>query len=148
MMACVRYNQKEARKSSKRVQLWIFTPHFSQFRAFRTLHPPKRHVFLDILMRIRHFISQKGHCVRVPHSTSGSKKALTGTFLTFATFFRITLLENYYGGLLLRTTVFWRAEPPPTFKRSIALVPLWSITLKFCSPSHQLLPLWKNISKS
>ena len=147
MMACVRHNQ-EARKSSKRVQLWIFTPHFSQFRAFRTLHPPKRHVFLEILIenKVFHF-SKRALRAGTPRN-KWFKKILTGTFLTFATFFRITLLENYYGGLLLRTTVFWRAEPPPTFKRSIALVPLWSITLKFCSPSHQLLPLWKNISKS
>ena len=47
--ACVRYNQKRARKSSKRTQLWVFTPHFFKFRAFRKLHPPKRHVFLEFL---------------------------------------------------------------------------------------------------
>ena len=45
----MRYNQKRAIKSSKRAQLWIFTPHFSKFRAFRTLYPPKRHVFLEFL---------------------------------------------------------------------------------------------------
>ena len=37
---CMRFNQKRARKSSKRAQLLIFTPHSSKFKAFRTLHPP------------------------------------------------------------------------------------------------------------
>ena len=46
--ACMHYNQKRARKSSKRAQLWIFTPHFSKFRAFRMPHTPKWHVFLEI----------------------------------------------------------------------------------------------------
>ena len=43
--AYVRY-KKRARKSSKRAQLWIFTAPFFKFRTFRTLHLPKRHVFL------------------------------------------------------------------------------------------------------
>ena len=46
----MRFNQKRAGKSSQRAQLWIFTPHSSKFRAFRTLHPPKRHVFLEFLV--------------------------------------------------------------------------------------------------
>ena len=48
---CVRYNQKEAINCSKRAQLWIFTPYFSKFRAFRTLHSPKQHVFLEFLVK-------------------------------------------------------------------------------------------------
>ena len=36
--------QKKAKKVYKIAQLWIFTPHFSKFRAFRTPHPPKLHV--------------------------------------------------------------------------------------------------------
>ena len=51
----VRYNQKRARKSSKRAQLWVFPPHFSKFRAFRILHPPKRHVFLEFLVEKKVF---------------------------------------------------------------------------------------------
>ena len=47
----MRYKQKRTRKSSKRAQLWIFTPHFSKFRAFRTLHSPKQHVFLEFLVK-------------------------------------------------------------------------------------------------
>ena len=45
----MQFNQKRARTSSKRAKLWIFTPHSSKFRAFGTLHPPKRHVFLEFL---------------------------------------------------------------------------------------------------
>ena len=48
--SCVRFNLKRARKCSKRAQLWIFTPHSSKFRAFRTLHLPIRHVFLEFLV--------------------------------------------------------------------------------------------------
>ena len=33
------YNQKRARKPSKRAQLWVFTPPFSKFRAFGKLQP-------------------------------------------------------------------------------------------------------------
>ena len=36
--------------SSKKAHLWIFTPHFFKFRAFRTLHPPRRHLFLEFLV--------------------------------------------------------------------------------------------------
>ena len=56
---CVRYNQKEAMNCSKRAQLWIFTPYFSKFWAFRTLHPPKRHVFLEFLVEKKAFHSSK-----------------------------------------------------------------------------------------
>ena len=41
----MRYNQKRVRKSSERAQLWIFTPYFFKFRAFRMLHPLKTYVF-------------------------------------------------------------------------------------------------------
>ena len=51
----LRYNQKKARKSSKRAELWVFTPHFSKIRAFRTLHPPKQHVFLEFLVEKKAF---------------------------------------------------------------------------------------------
>ena len=49
----MQYNQKMVRKSSKRAQLWIPSPtplQFSKFRAFRMLHPTKRHVFLEVLL--------------------------------------------------------------------------------------------------
>ena len=51
----MRYNQKRARKSSERIELWIFIPHFSKFRAFRTLQPPKRHVVLEFLAENKAF---------------------------------------------------------------------------------------------
>ena len=37
----MQYNQKRARKFSKRAYLWIFQPNFSKFKAFIMLHPPK-----------------------------------------------------------------------------------------------------------
>ena len=43
------YSRIRTRKSSKRAKLWIFTPHFSKFRAFTTLHPSKQNVFLEVL---------------------------------------------------------------------------------------------------
>ena len=55
----MRYNQKRARKSSKRAQLWIFTPYFSKFRVFRTLHTPKQHVFLELLVENKTFYFSK-----------------------------------------------------------------------------------------
>ena len=48
-------NQKRARKSSKRAQLWIFNPHFFKFRAFKTPHPTKRHVVLEVLVENKAF---------------------------------------------------------------------------------------------
>ena len=49
------YNQKRARKSSKRAELWIFNPDFSKFRALRTLHSPKRHVVFKFLVENKAF---------------------------------------------------------------------------------------------
>ena len=57
--ACVRYNQKRAKKSSKRAQVWVFTPYFCKFRTFRTLHLPKRHVFLEVLVEKKAFCFSK-----------------------------------------------------------------------------------------
>ena len=51
----MRYNQKRAIKCSKRAQLWIFTPHFSKFRAFRMWHPPKWHWVLEFLAEKKAF---------------------------------------------------------------------------------------------
>ena len=48
--ACVRYNQKRARKSSKRAKLRIVTPYFPKLRAFKTLHPHKQYVFFEFLV--------------------------------------------------------------------------------------------------
>ena len=53
--ARVRYRQRRARKSSKRAQLWTFTPHFSKFRVFRTVHSTKRDVFLEFLVENKAF---------------------------------------------------------------------------------------------
>ena len=53
--ACVRYNQKRVKKSGKRAQSWIFTPHRSKFRAIRTLNLSKRHVFLEVLVEKKEF---------------------------------------------------------------------------------------------
>ena len=57
--ACVRYNQKRPGKSSKKAQLWIFTPHFFKLRAFGTLHPSKRHMFLEFLVKKKVFYFSK-----------------------------------------------------------------------------------------
>ena len=66
----MQYNQQTARKSIKRVQLWIFTPHFSKFRAFRTLQPPKRHVFLEFLVENKAFNFSK----RAVHADTACNK--------------------------------------------------------------------------
>ena len=55
----MRYKQKGARKSSRRAHLRIFTPHFSKFRAFRMLHPPKRHVCLKFSVEKKTFYFSK-----------------------------------------------------------------------------------------
>ena len=49
------YNQKRARKSSKRAQFCFFTPNSSKFRAFRTLHPHKHHMFLEFFVENKAF---------------------------------------------------------------------------------------------
>ena len=46
------------RQSSKRAQLWNFTPHFSKFRAFKTLNPPEL-VFLELLLQNKAFYFSK-----------------------------------------------------------------------------------------
>ena len=43
------YNQKRGKESRKRAQLRNFTHYSSKFRAIRTLHSPKQHVFLEFL---------------------------------------------------------------------------------------------------
>ena len=70
--ACLRYNQKRTRKSIKRAQLWIFTPHFSKFRAFRMLHPPKWYVFLEFSVNNKAFHFSK----RVLRAVTACKKWL------------------------------------------------------------------------
>ena len=42
-------------KCNKKAQLWIFTPYFSNVRTFRTLHPTKRHVFLEFLVETKSY---------------------------------------------------------------------------------------------
>ena len=51
--------QKRARKSSKRARLWIFIPHVSKFTALKTFHPPKQHVFLEVLIENKAFYFSK-----------------------------------------------------------------------------------------
>ena len=46
----MRYTEKRARKSSKRVKVRIFNSHFSKFRALGTLQHLKQYVFLDVLL--------------------------------------------------------------------------------------------------
>ena len=60
------YNQKRAKKSSESVQLWIFTPHFSKFRAFKMLHSQKQHVFLEFLVENKAFNFSKWTVHAVP----------------------------------------------------------------------------------
>ena len=55
----MRWIKKWARKSSKRAPLWIFTAHFYKFWAFRTLHPHKRHFFLEVLVENKPFYFSK-----------------------------------------------------------------------------------------
>ena len=55
----MQYNQKRARKFSKRAQLWIFAPYLSTFRALRMLHPPKLHMFLEVLVESKTFYFSK-----------------------------------------------------------------------------------------
>ena len=44
---------------SEKAQFWIFTPHFSEFWAFRTLHPSKRHVLWEVLLENKTFYFSK-----------------------------------------------------------------------------------------
>ena len=73
----MRYNQKRALTCSKRAQLWIFTPHFYKFRAFRTLHPPKWHVFFEFLVEKKAFHSSKRALRPGTARNKTLKKALT-----------------------------------------------------------------------
>ena len=76
---CMRFNQKRARKSSKRAQLLIFTPHSSKFKAFRTLHPPKRHVFLEFLVKNKAYHFSK----RARYAGTSCNKWLKKALVTF-----------------------------------------------------------------
>ena len=53
------YNEKRAREFTKRAQLWIFTPHFNNFRAFKTLRSLFRHRFLEVLVDNKVFYFSK-----------------------------------------------------------------------------------------
>ena len=64
----MQYNQKRAKKSGKRVQSWIFTPHFCKFRAFRMLH----YAFLEFLVENKAFYFSK----RALHADTTHKKWL------------------------------------------------------------------------
>ena len=50
-----------------------FYPYFIKFRAFRTLHSPKRHVFLEVLVKSKAFYFSKRE-LRVPHAIRGYNK--------------------------------------------------------------------------
>ena len=62
--------KKGEKKSSKRTQLWNFTPHLFTFRAFIMLHPSKQHDFFEFVVEKRYFMPQKGHCMRIPDAVS------------------------------------------------------------------------------
>ena len=49
------YNQKGQENPVKGHTCGFSPPHFSEFRAFRTLHPPKRHMFLKFLVEKKRF---------------------------------------------------------------------------------------------
>ena len=57
----MQYNQKREKKASKRVQLCIFMPHFSKFRASRMLQSPEQHVFWEFLVQNKVFYLSKRH---------------------------------------------------------------------------------------
>ena len=59
---------KRAGKSSKRTQLWICTPHFSKFRAFRMLHPLKSMCFWSFHYRIRFHFLKRALCTGTARS--------------------------------------------------------------------------------
>ena len=46
---------KKGLESPVNVKLWIFTTHFSKFRALGTLHPSKRHMLLEFLVKNKVF---------------------------------------------------------------------------------------------
>ena len=75
----MRYDQKRATKSSKRAQLWIFTSHFSKFRAFRTLQPHKQHVFLEFLVENKAFHVSKRALRTSTTRIKWFKKAMNAT---------------------------------------------------------------------
>ena len=64
----MQYNEKRAKTSGKRVQLLTSIPNFLKCKVFGMLHFPKRHVIWRFQQTIRGFISQKVHCLRVPHA--------------------------------------------------------------------------------
>ena len=67
-----------AKKVKKKAQRWIFTPHFSKFRAFRTLHPPKWNVVLEFLVENKAFhFSKRALPVATTHNKWLKKAMLT-----------------------------------------------------------------------
>ena len=50
---------KKEEESSAKGHMCGFTPRLSKFRAFRTLHPPRRHVFLQFLVENKAFYLSK-----------------------------------------------------------------------------------------
>ena len=69
--ACVRYNQKRAKKSSKRAQLWVLPLIFPNSGHLECYTPLNDMCFWSFQLKKKHFVSQKGHCVRLPHAISG-----------------------------------------------------------------------------
>ena len=85
----MRYNQKRASRPSKSAKLWIFTPNFSKFRAFRMLHPPKPHVFLELLAENKTFSCS----IRALHTETTQNKWLKKALL-LSVFCNQTLLMD------------------------------------------------------
>ena len=66
---CMRYNEKVQEKGTM-LNSYPRTPNFSKFRAFRMLHPPKRHVVLKGFNRERSVLFIKkgiacGYCMQL-----------------------------------------------------------------------------------
>ena len=70
----MQYNEKRAKTSGKRVQSLTSIPNFLKCKVFGMLHFPKRHVIWRFQQTIRGFISQKVHCLRVPHAICDKNK--------------------------------------------------------------------------
>ena len=62
------YNQERARMLSKRVYLCILPLIFPNLGHLERYNPLNNMCFWSFQWRIRHFISQKEHCMRVPHA--------------------------------------------------------------------------------
>ena len=50
---------KKGQESTERAELWSFNHHYSKHRAFGTLHPPKRRVFLELSIENKAFYFSK-----------------------------------------------------------------------------------------